>query len=416
MIENASISGSQSCFDEDAADVLCRLRGAIAEVIEALPGPITTASDLQKALRIDKMICWKLFQILTAGGPLAAGTHVPGPAGLRRFLEATEQVGNVPDRLIRTAISRAEEFERLVSVHAGDRATFNSMASALAGCDAAEHLDLQHRRAAFKANRHLWGVQAKTQLKTMFLQPSDDPALLDIATLEGFLDLRLLRHDAPLPVAWARTANDDGTLVHCEREPLAPDTEGTLGVALLKEFSSKPTPQFRIIKAEGGFVLGELIGRGLGKTAAVTCVTGHIARGAVPRHRDDSNKYGECWAMVRTACEVLVLDLVVREGTFGDAMPRAAVYGEHLNETAYPGRTREADRIPPLRAPVVYLGKGIPVIRTPDVPNYSGMAQLAFDRMGADGDMFDVYRCRIEYPVMPSTVLIRVDLLESLIL
>lgn len=49
-------------------------------------------------------------------------------------------------------------------------------------------------------------------------------------------------------------------------------------------------------------------------------------------------------------------------------------------------------------------------MHTPDVPSYSGMAQLAFDRLGSESDSFDVYRCRTEYPVMPTTVVLRTDL------
>ena len=45
---------------------------------------------------------------------------------------------------------------------------------------------------------------------------------------------------------------------------------------------------------------------------------------------------------------------------------------------------------------------GIP--STPDVPRYPELVRYALDRAGFDAEKFDVYRCRVEYPVMPSTV------------
>jgi len=412
MTQEATLSGIRRSFEADAAEVLRELRGAIVGIVEALPGNVSTAADLQRTLRLDKMLCWRLFRVITAAGPLAAGAHVPGTANLRRFCDASEKLGKVPSTLVKAMRDRATAFERLVRVHAGDRVTFDSMVSAVAGSDADEKLSLLHRRAAFRANRHFWGIQAKTQLKTLIVQPGRNPEKLDIASLEGYLGLRRVRQEAPFAVSWTRIANDDGTIVQFQREPLDLNADAALGISLLEEFCTRPIPRFRVIEAGRGFVLGELLGDGVGETAAITCIVGYLARDAVARYADHANQLFGCWSPVRTACEALILDLVIRHGTFGAGTPVAGVYAQHLNETAYPALQRDLDRIPPLPASAAYLGKGTSVMRTPDVPNYAAMAQRAFDRLGADGDEFDVYRCRIEYPVMPSTVLLRFELPE----
>ena len=62
---------------------------------------------------------------------------------------------------------------------------------------------------------------------------------------------------------------------------------------------------------------------------------------------------------------------------------------------------------------VSYLGKGPSVLHTPDVPRYAQMGRYVFERVGWDGDRFDVYRCRVEYPVMPSSVAMCFDLPEA---
>ena len=40
------------------------------------------------------------------------------------------------------------------------------------------------------------------------------------------------------------------------------------------------------------------------------------------------------------------------------------------------------------------------------------MAAWALERVGWDSEKFYVYRCRVKYPVMPSSVVIRYDLPE----
>jgi hypothetical protein len=56
------------------------------------------------------------------------------------------------------------------------------------------------------------------------------------------------------------------------------------------------------------------------------------------------------------------------------------------------------------------LGQGTSVLPTPDVPRYVEMADYVAERVRWDLDQFEVYRCRVEYPVMHSAVVIRFDL------
>ena len=95
----------------------------------------------------------------------------------------------------------------------------------------------------------------------------------------------------------------------------------------------------------------------------------------------------------------------------GEIAPEVLVHGDHRSGDAIP-EGRECDLLP-LRELVVYMGKGPSVLQTLDVPRYPEMAQYAFDRLGWDGEKFDVYRCRVAYPVMPSSVVVRFDLLEK---
>jgi len=52
-------------------------------------------------------------------------------------------------------------------------------------------------------------------------------------------------------------------------------------------------------------------------------------------------------------------------------------------------------------------------VHTPDVPGYVELLEYVFDRLGWDSREFDVYRCGIEYPVLPSTTGISFELADG---
>ncbi len=47
------------------------------------------------------------------------------------------------------------------------------------------------------------------------------------------------------------------------------------------------------------------------------------------------------------------------------------------------------------------------------MPRYGEMAAYVFDRLGWDAEQFEVFRCRVEYPVMHSAVVVRFPLPEA---
>jgi hypothetical protein len=398
-------------FEDEVAGALQRVRSGLAEIIAALPGQVTTGADLHRILGIERKLSWKIFKVVNARDPLAAGPHVPSPGAAKGFFAAASKKG-VPDTVVRAAVHAMRGFEDLVVLHAGDRSTFDSMISSLARDEDAGQITLQHRRAAFRANRHIWGVQAKTLLKTMVLRPAEDSSKMDLVRVEGFLSLRKLRPSAPLVVSWVALVDDKGSSLGGTREPLDPSSEPTHGLALLQDFCSKPLPELQAVEAAANFMYGELVSNGVGNKAAITCIEGHIVRSLVPRYRDEHNAFCQNGATVRVSAEALVLDLLVHEDAYGPLAPEAMVLGEHLSEL--PWAVRGAGRTDlALRESVNHLGKGPSVLHSTDVPRYAELGRYIFDRLGWDGERFDVYRCRIEYPVMPSTVVMRFELPEA---
>ena len=399
--------GAPDLFDRDSQRVIRNCRTAFAELIDAAPARIGNASELQRALQIDMKLAWQIYKIAT-GGSIAVGVHMPGRPNVRKLIRAAKRHGVSPDVLERVA-SAADEFDRLVATHAGDRSTFDSMVSAHGAEDQGEALTLRQRRAAFRANRHLRGAQATVQLKTLMLHPSENPRLLDLVAIQGYLDLRRVRYDGPLVVSRVRISDDNHGIRRSKWEPLGPTAGQDAASSLLGAFCSPDMPPFRAVRTSGDFVLGELAGHGVGNRSAITCIDGYLARAAVPKYRDKTNLYGAMLTWVPIPCEVLVLDLVVHEGALGSLNPIVGCYSSMLNESELPGAMESCDRLP-LNESVVFLGRGLPVLHSADIARHAEMYAAVFEKLGWPSERFDVYRCRIAFPVMLSSVLIRFDL------
>jgi hypothetical protein len=397
-------------FDRDSQRVILNCRAAFSELIDAVPARIATASDLQRALRIDMKLAWKIYKIANAGS-LAAGAYMPGSPSIRKLIGAAKRCGIAPPVLEKIA-SATDEFDSLVAAHAGDRSTFDSMVSGRGADDHGRAVTLRQKRAAFRANRHLRGAQARAQLKSMILRPSEDPALLDVVAIQGYQDLRRVRYDGPLVVSRVRISDDNHGIRRSNWEPLGPKAGQSEDSSLLGAFCSPELPPFRAVRTAGDFVLGELVGHGVGNRSAITCIDGYLARGAVPRYRDETNRFGAALTWVPIPCEVLVLDLVVREDTLRNLSPIVGCYSSTLSESALPAAMESCDRLP-LNESVVFLGKGLPVLRSSDIERHGEMYAAVFDKLGWASERFEVYRCRIAYPVMLSSVLIRFDLPEA---
>ena len=395
-------------FQAETVRVLQRLRTTLAAVVAGIPSSVSKPAELQRALKIDMKLSCKIFKVIAASGSMAAGPHVPGGSALRTFLTAAGKAG-VREPLLAAAAQAAGDFERLVTSHAGDRDAFDSMICGLATEDDAVQITLQNRRAAFRAQRHIFGLQARVQVKCMIVQPANDPRMLDLVQISGYLSLRQLRTDTPLMISRARLTNDDGTVRQVRREPLDPVSDQEAGNALLREFCSQPLPEYRTVQSVPGTVCGELVSKGVGKQAAITCLEGHLIRGAVPRYRDETNHVGANNAKIRIPCEALILDLLVHEDAFGTIQPIGFSCAEHLGEVTNPGACEEWLRLEP-RESVAYLGKGPSVLYSAGFPRHAELGQYVFDRLGWDAERFDVYRCRVEYPVLPSTVVMAFEL------
>lgn len=421
MLTEPKASASPGLFDfrQGAFAALRQLRSAVSAVISGIPAvpgrrTIASAADLQRILEVPTTLAWKVHKLAYSTDPAADIESIPGQAAFKRFLQAAEEAG-VPHPSLQSAASAVDEFEDFVKSHAGDRRTFESMVSGLAE-DGSEKMDLAHKRAAFKAQSHFLGLQAKTHLGCFVYRPSEaDPDQLDWLIVRGMVGLRRLRQNASWIISRTRVVNDDGTMRHSyTREPLDPKNDETHGISLLREFCSRPLPKLRRVTAGLGFMNVEVVGEGVGNSSAQTCFVADVYRKAFVRYRDEHNATQASVTHVRTPCEALLADVLVYEGTFGDpntnAIAQLNVFSDHrVVDPVVTGGVRECDRLT-VSESVTYLGKGVEAMHTPDVPRYPEMIGQSLARLGWEARKFDVYRCRIEFPIMPSSVVVQFDL------
>ncbi|MGD8454425.1 MAG: hypothetical protein PVJ57_21640 [Phycisphaerae bacterium] len=406
MDSNETAPARSHTFELEATRVLQQLRTALARVVAGIPGHVSKPAELQRSLNVDINLSCKVFRIVNAASPLDAGPHVPGLSGLRTFLKAAQRVG-VAESLVSAAMAASGEFNRLVANHAGDRPAFDTMISAFTDSPDAAQIGLQHRRALFRGHRHVLGVQARVQMRSFFLQPAEDDRMLDVVSVAGVLGLRQLCPGAPLVMARWNVSGDDGNLREVQCEPLDSSAEA----GLVPKFCSQPLPQYRTMEPMPGIMCGELVSNGLGKQAAITCVQSHVHRAAIPRYRGEADRVGAYAARVRIPSEVLLVDVLAREDVYGSQKPIGYTVSEHQGEIMAVSACAEWLRLKPYES-VAYLGRGPSVLYTPDFPRSPELGAHVFERMGWDPERFDVYRCRVEYPIMPSTVTIQFDLID----
>ncbi|MFG0318518.1 MAG: hypothetical protein ACF8XB_14685, partial [Planctomycetota bacterium JB042] len=274
-----STAAAGSTFEEHARAVIAALKQALADLVDALPVPPASGpTELGRALQVDTKLAWKVTNLLERSDPFEAGLYVPGAQAMRRFCAAAEEQG-APAPIVARVRAGYRAFDELAREHAGDRRSLDMM---LAGQVSTENrtAQLDHRKAAYRANSYLWGVQARLQLKTVVVAPSADPSRLDAVVLNGFVDLRRIRPKAPWRITAAYSVDDEGT-VHTgfDWRPLDPDAsvaDPQKGPPLVREFCSPNLPDIDVLPGEAGATQYAFREGPVGRRGAATCVIGEV--------------------------------------------------------------------------------------------------------------------------------------------
>ncbi|MEX2218140.1 MAG: hypothetical protein WD749_05215 [Phycisphaerales bacterium] len=401
-------------FEQEIEGVLGELRPALAAILEGLRPPVMRASELQRLLGLDKKLSWSVYSAATTPDARALASLLPGRRAMERFFAASAQRG-VPGAAIDRARAMYRRFEESVATHAGSRDAFETMVSEFGGAEreagrggGGGAADLKHKRAAFRATSLLWGRQARVVCGARIMHPSAGPGgagLLDTVFIKGMAGVRRTRRSVPLHTTAyrARTVQPGGPAVVSPPEPLDPRETGPDAIGLLRDFCSRPLPEFRLRVSAQGYRCHELVSEHVGPSGEVTYFTGEAGRAdtGVP----GSVEGGGGWELslaksVDIPIEVFMADVLMHRSVWGKRPPEVRVYATPMDGSL---EFRETDLLP-LAERAEYLGEGADAARTPLLPRYAEMLRYATDRMGWNVEEFRVFRCRVDYPLLYSRI------------
>ncbi len=416
MTATGNIAETNPTFQEDARQVIAQLRGALASILDALPGHVARGHEVSKALGVHKKLGWQIANLVYEPDLFAAGQHVPGRESLNTFLAAAARQ-DVSARLIRSAGEAIQAFDTLIEVHAGDRESLEMLLAGHASAAAAK-THLAQRKAWFNSGSFIWGVQARTQLQTFLLHPAARPDWFDLAVVYGFAGFRRVRPNVTWPLAISKRIADDATEVdQPRREPLRLDDgagadDNLAGLPLLRRFCSTPTPEIRRTTIAGGYQLDEIVAGPTGERGALDCLAGEVHRNCGECYRSAHDWIWGVSKCVRTPSRLLILDQLIHEDVFDSLDLKLHIYRDLDHGGPRPPLPqRRADRIPVFES-VEDLGHGLAGLRTPHIQRYVELIREVLASLGWDPTRFHVFRVQIEYPPVPTTIAMETPLPE----
>ncbi len=369
------------------------LRAAFADVLGHLPGVGPRAADVARALRLDAKLAWQMVRIATASDPLAEVRNIPARSSIRR-LEGALVGRRVPRRVIDRVWSAFERFEQFTELRAGDRDNLVSMLAGLSGVTD-EQYEVRVRKALFRAQSHVWGVQASSVIRTGIFHPGLGPEHVeDAALVHGEVGLRCSRRVGPTEiVAVMRTAgeHDSGA------DAPVPVRHG---LKLLEEFSTHPLPtvvEGESINDETGLMVPTA------RDKAITLYSSQKREGVAAGPQ--SSYEGRSLLTVPT--ETAVWELLIPEGWTNPSSAHVSVYGRREQpERVLEERTED---LLPQREVAQYLGVMTETPPLPGSPSHHLAVRHVLAQSGWLGTRFDIFRCFVAYPVLHSMIALRVN-------
>jgi hypothetical protein len=395
-------------FRQDCKDVLQQLRGALIEALSAIGVDPAQPQAAARRLGLNRNLAWKVSRIVAATDAFSAVPHVPGRGGFEILIKALGDAGADPACLARVG-SSAEAFAGLIERHAGDRPTFELVASGFVADAGRKEALVQARRDAFRGNSAIWGVQARVLLTTHLLAPSvDEPGRVDLVLINGLVDLRRLSLDVSWPLFRQQGWDADGNPRPMDGEPLEPGADPS-EVPLLRSFCSADLPEIQAVRGEHETIY-QLPAGTVGRAGEMTCMYGSRVRSAGAAQAMGDELVCELGANLKTPVEMVQMDVLVHED-LGWSDVRKAELMSRLDGPAAPAGAGgpEAPRLT-LESSVHELGKGLVPMATPLVPRYGELLSYAFECTGWDPATFRGSRIVVPYPPMPAQLLLTLDL------
>jgi hypothetical protein len=388
-------------FGRELSEHLASLRYILRRMLTELGSP-RTPTLLRRQLGVGYTICWQVFQVVQEQDD-SAGTHnAPSLGALKRLVIAAQEKGLTPytAQAVQTA---ADSFHCFIRQHAQDRDYFDSMVAGTNSSNAAKGVLVQRRRAAYRANSHVWGSQNDLWLVSGIVRRSaNDSTKMDSIVLSRQQGLRRLRADATaylmamkVDLASPNTASGQDDPLKNALDPVA---AATTGMPLVPEFSTDPLPRVSCKSTKSGRRLFNWVDDAVGLRSSCDIVTGTISRG-IPMVLEANGRREVVFnSTVRNkASALLVLDLIVHRESFPNAQVQFMVH-EALADVCTLEDAQAGHQFA-IEEGVTHLGRADSV-NLAEFPQYRSLLQHAAERADWQLSEFDVYRLRVPYPIM----------------
>jgi hypothetical protein len=391
--------------------VLQRLKTAVARMFDIVPGGVRKTLDAQKAFDIDAKLSWQIFKLVGPGDALSLAPHIPKPARMRRLLEAAAKRG-IPAEAVEEVREAYAAFEQLIDSHAGDRSTFDTMAtsaSPFAGDEDAQQAELQDRKARYKADRRYAGAEVETLLTSFILYPGSERRLCDYVPLRCRLGQRRLRPDADVVVDRFLFTDTVGHPKQNKYEPLDGQAAKQHGAMLVPRFCSEPLPKLRTSTESNGFTYAMLDGDAVGQSSRADLVFGQVHRNAPILDRVDGRLRWHTNVQITIPTTVIVVDKLIHRSTFPKWDYKMAVHWQGPRETFDPSSMHEL----PFRERITRIEAGVAGAYLREAPRYLELLHDVTSHLGWRLEDFDIYRLRIEYPLLYTALQLRFELKQT---
>jgi hypothetical protein len=381
---------------EDVVTVITReVQQSFARLIGQLPGRVVRASHLQKCLEIDSKVAWQVFKIAKAQDPLEAVRYMPSMVSIKRVVAAARGKG-VSSEVLSAMEKAVSHYDAAGREHADGRASFTAMVSSMRGDDSAEATTFQARRAAFRANCHLWGTQTGVFFSQCVLRrlPTGE---LKGAKITVKRDFRRLRSDAmPISYGWG-AVNANGELVNRAEIPIDADAVEQFGIPLLPEFCSTPIPQFGKPEIRNGWQVQYMLADQIGKMGAIDLAIG-VCRDETPIVMPSGRKVAYTGFSGRVPTELAVVEFLTHRPSFGIVQPQFRVIPE-MSAGLAAELERPTTKIPTFEH-VQNLGEFAGAPPVSELRDYTRMTRRALAHLNWSASEFDVHRVVIQYPLL----------------
>lgn len=366
--------------------------------------------DLSAALRLDKTLAGRILRALRQRDPLTTAFHLPGTDGLRMLCKsAASKIGAESVAPVWDAVARYEEMvEDDVGGHSALQTLISGWLPEARRKD--EQVGKQH---IFKGMSLLFGFQMDVSVMAFCVQPGSKPGRADTVTIHGVRGIRRLRDGVSLPPLGYLTSRMDRATVPGEAvQTLAGEQLGRgMGPVLLTDYCSGPMPDFEATETKGDRREYVHQGNHLGSGSAISYYIAERHPNEAALYRSEASNLEILAAGMGSPAKVLQFDMFIRDDVWCGVEPGLSIYwtgrrGPVMDEEL---EARRRDRLD-LHEMLARLGHGITRIHSSDVDNYAAMMRDVFAMLGWPGERFRGYRCRIQYPVVGTQIIVAFNL------